>query len=286
MPRKKKITINSHQKKKFVPQEKEIVQQQEESLQQLGQKIREARIAKNLSLESVSGHLHIAVKILKAIEEGDAEKGPKPVFLRGLVRTYCNYLGIDKNDVVDKIEQHLKSDATGKQELKTLKPIFEIKESHPIRNIVILMVLIAGGYLLYATYSYQIPFFLTQDNNTQSKSAIVTVEEKLAEYEKRIGDSKSQVNRMIKEANDQAEKNIIKSNEDFHKLIEIRKKSTEEKIKQLMSQAIKDIKNASVNIAFESIEKLLLNSLDKSKLDKIFSQSIEETKLALQKKSS
>ena len=108
----------------------------------------------------------------------------------------------------------------------------------------------------------------------------------LAEYEKRIGDSKSQVNKMIKEANDQAEKNIIQSNEVFHKLIEIRKKSTEEKIKQLKGQAIKDIKNASVNIAFESIEKLLLNSLDKSKLDKIFSQSIDETKLALQKKSS
>ena len=108
----------------------------------------------------------------------------------------------------------------------------------------------------------------------------------LAEYEKRIGDSKSQVNRMIKEANDQAEKNIIKSNEVFHKLIEIRKKNTEEKIKQLKNQAIKDIKDASVNIAFESIEKLLLNSLDKSKLDKIYGQSIEETKLALQKKSS
>ena len=108
----------------------------------------------------------------------------------------------------------------------------------------------------------------------------------LAECEKRIGDSKSQVNRMIKEANDQAEKNIIKSNEVFHKLIEIRKKNTEEKIKQLKNQAIKDVKNASVNIAIESIEKLLLNSLDKSKLDKIYSQSVEETKLALQKKSS
>ena len=108
----------------------------------------------------------------------------------------------------------------------------------------------------------------------------------LAEYEKKIGDSKSQVNKLIKEANDQAEKNIIKSNEVFHKLIEIRKKNTEEKIKQLKNQAIKDIKNASVNIAFESIEKLLLNSLDKSKLDKIYGQSIEETKLALQKKSS
>tara|TARA_B100001027_G_scaffold210175_1_gene177045 strand:- start:338 stop:835 length:498 start_codon:yes stop_codon:yes gene_type:complete len=108
----------------------------------------------------------------------------------------------------------------------------------------------------------------------------------LAEYEKKIGESKLQVNKLIKEANDQAEKNMIKSNEVFHKLIEIRKKNTEEKIRQLKNQAIKDIKNASIKIAFESIEKLLLNSLDKGKLDKIYSQSIEETKLALQKKSS
>ena len=108
----------------------------------------------------------------------------------------------------------------------------------------------------------------------------------LAEHEKKIGESKSQVNKLIKEANDQAEKNIIKSNEVFHKFIEIRKKNTEEKIRQLKNQAIKDIKNASVKIAFESIEKLLLNSLDKGKLDKIYNQSIEETKLALQKKSS
>ena len=108
----------------------------------------------------------------------------------------------------------------------------------------------------------------------------------LAEYEKRIGDSKSEVNKMIKDANDQAEKNVIKSNEIFHKLLEVRKKNTEEKIKQLKNQAIKDIKNASINIAFESVEKLLINSLDKTKLDKIYSQSIQETKLALQKKSS
>ena len=80
MPRKKKITINSPQKEKFVPREEEFVPQEEESLQLLGQKIREARITKNLSLESVSGHIHISVKILEAIEEGEPEKGPTPVF--------------------------------------------------------------------------------------------------------------------------------------------------------------------------------------------------------------
>ena len=109
---------------------------------------------------------------------------------------------------------------------------------------------------------------------------------KLAEYEKRIVSSKSEIQNMIKEANEQAEKNIIKSNEIFYKQVEIRKKNTEEKIKQLKNQAIKDVKNAAIYIAFESIEKLMLNSIGKNKLDMIYTQSIEETKLALQKKSS
>ena len=183
MPRKKKITINSHQKEKFVPQEEEFVPQEEESLQQLGQKIREARIAKNLSLESVSGHLHIAVKILEAIEEGDPEKGPTPVFMRGLVRTYCQHLGIDKTDIFDKIEQLLKSAEKGEPQLKTLKPVIEIRESHPILKILVVLVLVTGGFLLYSIYSSQIPFFLAQDNNTQSNSAMVVVEDKLAESE-------------------------------------------------------------------------------------------------------
>ena len=38
--------------------------------------------------------------------------------------------------------------------------------------------------------------------------------------------------------------------------------------------------------SFCLLEKLIQNSLDKSKLDKIYSSSIEETKLALKKKSS
>ena len=134
----------------------------------------------------MSGHLHIAVKILEAIEEGDQEKGPTPVFMRGLVRTYCQYLGIDKTDILDKIEHLLKSAEQGKQQFKTLKPVIETRESHPIRNIVVVLVLMTGGYLLYSIYSSQIPFFLAQDNNTQSNSAMVLVEDKLTESENNI----------------------------------------------------------------------------------------------------
>jgi F-type H+-transporting ATPase subunit b len=108
----------------------------------------------------------------------------------------------------------------------------------------------------------------------------------LTEHEKKISNSKAEVKQMVNKANDEAEKNVIKTNKDFHNLMETRKKNVEERIKQLKNQALKDIKNASVKIAIESVEKLIKNSLDKSKLDKIYSSSLEETKLALKKKSS
>jgi F-type H+-transporting ATPase subunit b len=108
----------------------------------------------------------------------------------------------------------------------------------------------------------------------------------LTEHERKISNSKIEVKSMIAKANEEAEKNVIKTNQDFHNLMENRKKNAEERIKQLKNQALKDIKNTSVKIAIESVEKLLKNSLDKSKLDKIYMSSIEETKLALKKKSS
>ena len=148
------------------------------------------------------------------------------------------------------------------------------------------------GVLIYFKIPQKIKSLLTENilniKNQINEAEKLKEEAKniLIEHEKKISDSKSEVNKMIAEANEESEKNIIKKNEEFHNIMENRKKSTEERIKQLKSQALKDIKNASVKIAIESVEKLLKNSLDKSKLDKIYISSIEETKLALKKKSS
>ena len=108
----------------------------------------------------------------------------------------------------------------------------------------------------------------------------------LTEHEKKISNSKAEVKQMIDKANDEVEKKVIKVNQDFHNLMDTRKKNAEERIKQLKNQALKDIKNASIEIAIMSVEKLIKNSMDRSKLDKIYSSSIEETKIALKNKSS
>ena len=107
----------------------------------------------------------------------------------------------------------------------------------------------------------------------------------LGEYESKVGKSKEEIKNLIHKAEKQAEANIIKTNEEFHNIVENRKKAAEEKIKQMKTQAIKDVKNSSVDIAIRSIEKIIKNSIDKKKLDKIYISSIDEAKKILKNKS-
>ena len=107
----------------------------------------------------------------------------------------------------------------------------------------------------------------------------------LSEYEKKISNAKTEVKQMIDAATDDADKNVLKTNEEFYVQIENRKKNTEDRIKQMKNQALKDIKNASIKISIQAVEVLLKNSLDKNKLNKIFASSIDKTKSALKRKS-
>tara|TARA_B100001029_G_C15033835_1_gene438812 strand:+ start:696 stop:1190 length:495 start_codon:yes stop_codon:yes gene_type:complete len=107
----------------------------------------------------------------------------------------------------------------------------------------------------------------------------------LSEYETKVSKSKDEIAKLLNDAKNLSDKNIIKINEEFYKTIENRKKTAEEKIKQMKLQAIKDVKNSSVNIAIQSVEKIIKNSIDKKKLDKIYISSVEEAKKILKNKS-
>ena len=148
------------------------------------------------------------------------------------------------------------------------------------------------GLLIYFKIPQKITSSLVENINkirNEVESAEKLKEEAkniLSDYEKKISNSKNEIKLMIDKANEDAEKIIVKTNEEFHVQMENRKKNTEIRIKQIKNQAFKDIKNPSVKIAIQSVEMLLKNSLDKSKLNKLYIASIEETKLALKKKSS
>ena len=107
----------------------------------------------------------------------------------------------------------------------------------------------------------------------------------LSEYEAKLSKSKVEVDLMIKNAQKESETNIIKINDQFHSIFENRKKMAEDKIKQMKLQATKDIKNYSVKVAIIALEKIIKNSVDKKKLDKIYISSVDEAKKILKNKS-
>ena len=64
-------------------------------------------------------------------------------------------------------------------------------------------------------------------------------------------------------------------------VLQAQKKTTERKITQMKENALKDIKNISIKISMETVEYLINNSIDKKKLEKFYSKSLQQTKTVL-----
>ena len=105
----------------------------------------------------------------------------------------------------------------------------------------------------------------------------------LSNYENKIIKAQKETSDIINNAKKESEKIIVDSTEKFHKTMENKKKATEQKIVQMKEDSLKDIKNASVNITFKTVEELIKNSIDKNKLDNIYAKNLEQAKIALKK---
>ena len=101
--------------------------------------------------------------------------------------------------------------------------------------------------------------------------------------QKKLNTAQSVSEEILNQAKRDSDKLIIELNDKFHKSSEIKKNSAQTKIAQMKDSAIKEIKNASVKIAVDSVKKIITTSVDKSKLDNLFEKNLDETKAELKK---
>ena len=100
----------------------------------------------------------------------------------------------------------------------------------------------------------------------------------LSNYESKIDESKKEVQEIINLAKKNSETIILEKTKNFHHMMENKKRSAEQKIFQMKENALREIKSISVKISMETVEHLIKNSIDKSKLEKIYSKSLEQIK--------
>ena len=86
-----------------------------EIIRQIGKTLADRRASRSLSLEKVMQSTKIRLPYLQAIERGEWNELPGEVYVRGFVRRYAQYLGLDGDKLM---EPYLKSNDSPEPESK------------------------------------------------------------------------------------------------------------------------------------------------------------------------
>ena len=143
------------------------------------------------------------------------------------------------------------------------------------------------GVLIYLKVPQKINNSLTNQINEikkeldEAEKLKIEAKNLLSNYENKIDKSKKETQEIINLAKKDSEKIILESTKKFHQIIENKKRNAEQKIIRMKENALKDIKNISIKISMEAVEHLINNSIDKNKLEKIYTKSLEQAKTSL-----
>jgi len=93
-----------------------------------GNRLREARIERSLSLEDVANVTRIPRQSLEHLEENRLDKLPAPVFVRGFIRAYARTVGLEAAEIVRLFDLAQREDSSdeGRQNesrARTVRPI-------------------------------------------------------------------------------------------------------------------------------------------------------------------
>jgi cytoskeleton protein RodZ len=153
----------------------------------LGEKLKKLRSERRISLNEASRVTRIQVKYLECLEEGNCEKLPADVYVRGFLRSYAEFLGVDEKILVrlyekeNEIKKNLEKRKAPKKEKKETINVSSFVFTPKIIAISLVIILVLGGvFYLYreigAFASTPRLVILSPDKNYTTGGNSVTVE--------------------------------------------------------------------------------------------------------------
>lgn len=147
-----------------------------------GEKLKEKRLEKGLSLEDVSKNTKIKADFLEFIENSRYEKLPSVSYAQGFVRNYARFLGLNEKEIMAIFRREFE----GEKLYRVLPKVFERQDEFPISKFkirrsalfIILSFLIFLSYILFQ-YRYAVinpPLIVSSPKNlSKSSSSQITV---------------------------------------------------------------------------------------------------------------
>jgi cytoskeleton protein RodZ len=117
----------------------------------LGERLREARAARGMSVDDVVHALKFSARQIEAIEADRMDIVPGSVFLRGLVRSYARLLKLDPEPLLNLIEAHAPADQEpdirAPENMGNAAPKGGIHQIPPLVAVSVLLLIVAGAMI-------------------------------------------------------------------------------------------------------------------------------------------
>jgi transcriptional regulator with XRE-family HTH domain len=126
----------------------------------LGEEFRAAREARKLTLSDVSEQVHIRTVYLRSIEDENWAAISAPVYVRGFVRTYARFLGLDAEAAIEQYNATL----TGTEPLQTAVGSYRSVDFEEQRSVPSPLIWILGGVALLLVSLVGVSYFAAPRN--------------------------------------------------------------------------------------------------------------------------
>jgi transcriptional regulator with XRE-family HTH domain len=109
---------------------------------EIGNTLREARVRRNLTLQQVEEDIKIRVKYVQAMENEDWDLMPGVTYVKGFLRTYSTYLGLDPNVIIDEFRSRAMVASDEHHEPFSGASVIGKPLSHRGRNTIVLVAIV------------------------------------------------------------------------------------------------------------------------------------------------
>ena len=83
-----------------------------QAAQELGALLKAKRTEKNIAIGEVAERLKFSAKQIESLESGDYKGLPEPIFVKGFIKTYARFLGLDADQIVALLNEAFPSQVT------------------------------------------------------------------------------------------------------------------------------------------------------------------------------
>ncbi len=121
-----------------------------------GEYLKRERELREISLREVSDETKVSYRYLEALEEDNRSRLPAEVFIKGFIRSYAGYIGLDPDEAILRYQEHQKTvEISG--DVKRISPDdhpSEVGEKEKAGLGKFLIVLVIGALLIALGYGY------------------------------------------------------------------------------------------------------------------------------------